>query len=76
MDRYPSDGIHHLRNGTLAEWLDEEGATHLAQLARSVISHPGIDMHVALETFLLGTGLVGRPAPERAARPPGPGLCR
>ena len=62
MDRYPSDGIHHLRNGTLAEWLDEEGAAHLAHLARSVISHPGIDMHVALETFLFGTGLVERPA--------------
>lgn len=61
LERYPADGIHHLRNGTLAEWLDEEGATHLAELARSAMDHPGIDMRAGLETFLLGTGLVSRP---------------
>ena len=61
MDRYPEDGIYHLRNGTLAAWLSEEGAEHLAQLARDAILQSKTDWRAALETFLLGTGLVERP---------------
>lgn len=62
MDRYPADGTHHLRDGTLAAWLDEEGAPHLARLAREAINQPRVDLRVALETFLISTGLVARPA--------------
>jgi hypothetical protein len=64
MDRYPEDGIYHLRNGTLAAWLAEEGAGHLAQAARDAILQSKTDWRAALETFLLGTGLVARPRLE------------
>jgi hypothetical protein len=61
MDRYPQDGIEHLRDGTLAGWLEEEGALHLAALAREVVRLPKADMRASLETFLQGTGLVAPP---------------
>ncbi len=61
MNHYPEDGIYHLRNGTLAAWLDAEGATRLAQLARDAVVQTRSDWRAALETFLLGTGLVRRP---------------
>jgi len=61
MDRHPADGIYHLRNGTLAEWLDEEGAPHLAELARSALVEARSDHRMALEIFLAGTGLISRP---------------
>ncbi len=61
MDRHPEDGIFHLRNGTLARWLSEQGAEHLAALARQVINRRDTDMRMALESFLIGTGLVARP---------------
>lgn len=62
MDRYPEDGVKVLRDGTLAAWFEEEGAHHLAALARSVTRQVKTDARAMLETFLLGTGLVGRPA--------------
>jgi len=61
MDRHPQDGIFHLRNGTLAQWLSEQGAEHLAKLARQVINRRETDVHMALEIFLIGSGLVARP---------------
>ena len=61
MDRFPEVGVHHLRDGTLATWLAEEGAAHLARLAREAVSQAKTDLRAALETFLLGTGLVKRP---------------
>ena len=61
MDRVPQDGIQYLRDGTLAEWLEEEGSLHLAALARDVVRQPKGDMRAALEEFLIGTGLVDRP---------------
>jgi len=61
MDRYPQDGIQHLRDGTLAGWLEAEGSLHLAALAREVVRQPKGDMRAALEEFLIGTGLVNRP---------------
>ncbi len=61
MDRYPADGIKVLRDGTLAAWFDEEGAHHLAALARDVTRGMKSDGPVVLETFLIGTGLVERP---------------
>lgn len=61
MDTHPEDGIFHLRNGTLAGWLAEQGAEHLAQLAREVMRLRGTDPRIPLETFLIGTGLVPRP---------------
>ncbi len=61
MDRFPEVGVHHLRDGTLAAWLAEVGAPHLARLARGAVSQAKTDLHAALETFLLGTGLVKRP---------------
>ena len=67
MDRYPADGTQVLRDGTLATWLEEEGAYHLAALAREVVQQPKPDMRSSLERFLQGTGLVARP--QLAAAP-------
>jgi len=61
INRHPEDGVHHLRNGTLARWLAEQGAPNLAELARSVVQKQVGDSHAAVETFLIGTGLVRRP---------------
>ena len=61
MDRYPEDGIYHLRNGTLAQWLDAQGAEDLARLAREAIRTQDTDPRVTLERFLIGTGWVRRP---------------
>ena len=61
MDRRPEDGIYHLTNGTLAQWLDEEGAADLAALARHAVDAGRADRRKALEIFLIGTGLVARP---------------
>jgi len=61
MDRHPEDGMYHLRNGTLAEWLASEGADDLAALAREVMRQRASDDRMALESFLLATGLVRRP---------------
>jgi hypothetical protein len=68
MDRYPADGAQVLRDGTLAAWLEAEGAHHLAALARDVIHQPKADARIALESFLLGSGLVARP--RLVAKPP------
>jgi hypothetical protein len=61
MDRYPADGVQVLRDGTLATWLEEEGALHLAALARGVVLQPKSDARIALEMFLAGTGYIARP---------------
>ncbi|TEU08118.1 MAG: NERD domain-containing protein [Anaerolineales bacterium] len=61
IDRYPADGVHHLRNGTLERWFEDQGATHLATLAREVTRRSEKDSRVSLENFLLRTGLVRRP---------------
>jgi len=60
MERHPQDGIYHLWNGSLARWFREQGATHLADLAARVIRRPESE-RIALETFLLESGLVERP---------------
>jgi hypothetical protein len=61
MDQRPEDGIYHLTNGTLAQWLDEEGAADLAALARHAVDAGRADRRKALEVFLVGTGLAARP---------------
>jgi hypothetical protein len=61
MDRHPEDGIYHLRNGTLAKWLHDQGADRLAQKAREVVNRSQADPRISLETFLIDTGLVRRP---------------
>ncbi len=61
MDGHPDDGIHHLINGTLENWLREEGAPHLAKLAHDATFEGKNDRRRALEIFLVGTGLVARP---------------
>ena len=63
MDQDPESGVYHLQNGTLADWFHEEGAEHMAKLARDV-TREDTDRRVALETFLLKTGLVSRPKLE------------
>jgi hypothetical protein len=60
MDAHPESGIYHLRNDTLARWFSDQGARHLARLAREVVREE-TDSRIALETFLIGTGLVDRP---------------
>ncbi|MCC7352943.1 MAG: hypothetical protein IT330_04230 [Anaerolineae bacterium] len=68
MDRHPADGMYHLRNGTLARWLADQGADHLAALAREVVRQREEDPRIPLETFLISTGLVRRP--RLKLRPP------
>ncbi len=60
LEQHPQDGIYHLWNGSLAQWLREQGATHLADLAVQAIRHPDSE-RIALETFLQQSGLVDRP---------------
>ena len=67
ISRYPEDGIYHLRNGTLAQWLADEGAVHLAKLARAVVQQTHTERHESLELFLIGSELVARP--RLAVRP-------
>jgi len=61
VDKYPTDGVQHLRNGTLATWFADEGAMHLATLARDVMRQSEKEPRIYLEKFLLGAGLVRRP---------------
>ena len=61
MDRHPADGMAALQNGTLAAWLDQEGAGEMAEAARAARRATRDDPRMALETFLLATGLVPRP---------------
>ena len=61
MDLHPDDGVYHLLNGTLEQWLEEQGATHLSALVRSVTQQRENDPRVSLESFLLGSGVVPRP---------------
>jgi hypothetical protein len=61
IDHHPDDGIFHLRTGTLAQWLEAEGASDLAQLARTALYEGRADRRAGLEWFLVGTGLAARP---------------
>jgi len=61
MSSHPQAGIYHLRNGTLAQWLSDQGAEHVAELAREVMHRGEADARVALESFLVSTGLVHPP---------------
>ena len=61
MDRHPEDGVFHLQNGTLARWLEEQGAWALAERARDAARYRGNDPRVALEMFLAGSNLARRP---------------
>ncbi len=63
MDRYPEDGIYHLRNRTLEQWLAAEGAPHLAALARAAGDRCFDEPLRGLEEFLVGSNLVRRPEP-------------
>ncbi len=63
MDRHPEDGIYHLRNRSLEQWLIGEGALHLAELARNAAERCLDDPRRGLEEFLQATGLVTRPQP-------------
>jgi hypothetical protein len=60
LDRHPEDGIYHLRNGSLEQWLRQQGDERLARLA-SEAAHDGGDPRAVLEQFLQQTGLVSRP---------------
>ncbi len=61
MDRHPDDAIYHIQNGTLAHWLRQEEVDHLADELDLIMRHHGHEPRVALENFLLATGLVPRP---------------
>ncbi len=61
IDRHPEDGIFHLRNGTLAAWLSEQGAGHLVEVLQEVVRGRDTDPRVVVEKLLLATGLVRRP---------------
>jgi hypothetical protein len=64
MDRYPTDGIYHLTNHTIEQWLRAEGAPHLAKLAAEASTQCHDNRQRGLEIFLVGTGLVRRPPPS------------
>ncbi len=74
MDRRPEDGIYHLNNGTLAAWLQGQGATDLAETARS--GHPNARQRSAGAVGALPAGHRRRAAPGHGgAAPTGqPGL--
>lgn len=61
LDRYPQDGVYHLRNGTLEQWFRDQGALHLARLAGQTVQNNLRDARAALEAFMLGSGMVQRP---------------
>ncbi len=63
MDQHPEDGVYHLRNRTLEQWLAAEGAPHLAALARAAGDRCFDDPRRGLEEFLICSGLVRRPEP-------------
>lgn len=63
IDRHPADGVYHLRNRSLEQWLASEGAAHLAGLARAAADRCFDDPRGSLEEFLAGAGLTPRPAP-------------
>jgi hypothetical protein len=58
MNRFPKDGIYHLRNGTLEQWLTSQGALHLAQLTHEAVSVGDKDPRISLEKLLAKSGLV------------------
>lgn len=62
MDDHSDAGMQVLRDGTLAAWLDEVNAPELAREARDVVRQARPDLRIALESFLIRTGLVARPA--------------
>ncbi len=64
MDAHPEDGVYHLQNDTFAQWLEAQGAPHLATLARAALRGRESDPRAAVERFLIGTGLVARPVLE------------
>ncbi|NLG27009.1 MAG: NERD domain-containing protein [Chloroflexi bacterium] len=61
VDRYPDDGVYHLRNGTLEQWFTAQGALHLARLARQALQGNLRDARAALESFMISSGMVTRP---------------
>ncbi|MCE5258469.1 MAG: hypothetical protein LLG44_05325 [Chloroflexi bacterium] len=58
IDRNPSDGIYHMRNGTLENWLKDQGALYMARLVHEAADTAGKDPRAALEKMLAKTGLV------------------
>lgn len=63
IEQHPDDGVYHLRNRTLEQWLAAEGALHLANLARIAGDRSLDDPRGSLEEFLIAAGLVRRPDP-------------
>ena len=61
LDRYPRVGVRHLLDGSLEEWLENEGAHHLVVQARQSLGRLASDGRAALEAFLTGSGYVGLP---------------
>ncbi|MHB1357609.1 MAG: hypothetical protein ACYCZF_16690, partial [Anaerolineae bacterium] len=57
MDRYPADGIYHMRNGTLEQWLTKQGAVYTAGLVKESLTSDSKDPRSALEKLLVKSGL-------------------
>ncbi|MEN6478179.1 MAG: nuclease-related domain-containing protein [Anaerolineales bacterium] len=60
--RHPEPAVQQLLGGSLSEWLQTEGALHLADLATEALSRYPADGHLALEWFLLNSGYMPGPA--------------
>jgi hypothetical protein len=58
MDRYRNDGIFHLENGTLEQWLHNQGALDLATLVGDSSAAYAKDSRAALEIVLVKSGMV------------------
>lgn len=65
--RHPQAAAQQLLNGSLSEWLETEGALHLADLVTEALTRYREDGHLALEWFLLNSGYM--PGPALRARP-------
>jgi len=64
MDKHPDDAMFHLHNGTFGQWLTDQGAPELADLARRVMDEHARDPRAGLEVFLTQAGLVKRARPR------------
>jgi hypothetical protein len=67
LDRHPEEGVSRLLDGSLATWLSEQGAPHVARLARDAVLRADLEPRDTLERFLIDTGLV--PPPRLLVRP-------
>ena len=61
LEQHPDQGLQDLRSGALEQWFAENGEDRLAALAHEIALRPQPSTRVAIETFLVRSGLVRPP---------------